>query len=111
MYVLPVHISTLTSIVNLLLTFDLSLMPLNIFWTPETIQLLTLYSFDLHKPGTYFHGTFDSAVFPMVLGECIYLHTTRNTWTVTEGQHSARAEASVQTPLNSGTTRLYLRVG
>ena len=49
--------------------------------------------------------------FPPTLGKCIYLHTTRNTWTVTEGQHSAQAEASVQTPLNSGTTRPNLWVG
>ena len=49
--------------------------------------------------------------FPMVLGEHIYLHTTQNTWTVTEGQCSARAEASVQNPFISRTARPNLRVG
>ena len=49
--------------------------------------------------------------FPMVLGEHIYLHTTRNTWTVTEGQCSAQAEASVQNLFISRTARPNLRAG
>ena len=61
MYVLPVRISTSTSIVNLLLMFNLSLISLDIFRPPETSQLSTLHSFDLHEPGNYFCGTFDSA--------------------------------------------------
>ena len=76
MYVSPVCILTSTSIVILLLVFDLSLMPFDIFWTPEAVQLSTLFSFDLHEPGNYFHGTFDSVTSLWSLGStytCIQL--------------------------------------
>ena len=43
-------------------------------------------------------------------GVHIPAYISQNTWTVTEGQCSAQAEASVQTPLNSGTMRPDLRV-
>ena len=49
MYVSAVCI--LTTIVNILLTFDLSL---QYFWPPETIRLLILYLSTSRKPRNYF---------------------------------------------------------
>ena len=75
MYV-SVHILTLTSIVTLLLVFNLSLAPFDIFWTLEAVQLLTLLSFDLCKPARIFPWYLRLCNFPLVLGSaytCIQL--------------------------------------
>ena len=88
-----------------------SLMPLNIFWTLEAIQLLTLYSFDLHEPGNYFHGTFDSVTSLRSLGSaytCIQLEIPglrQKAGTVHKLKPLSR------NPFISGTTRPNLCVG
>ena len=68
MYVLPVRISTLTSIVTLMLVFDLSLMPFDIFRTVEAVRLSTLLFLTCTSPEDYFCGTFNSVTSLWSLG-------------------------------------------
>ena len=94
MYVPAVCI--LTSIVNLLLMFDLSLTPLDIFWPPETIWLSIHWL--LTHPSLETISMLQLCDFPTVHWEHIYLHITQNTWTTIESRRSAWAEAPVQNP-------------
>ena len=68
MYVSPVHIATSTSIVNLLLTFNLKSHTSR--YLPDSGSYLTLdpLLFDLCKLGNHFHSTFDSATSLWSLG-------------------------------------------
>ena len=111
MYVSPVRISTSIHGHSPTCVRLKSSAPFDIFRTPEAVRLSILPLLDLRIPRRLFPWYLRLCDFPTVLGERIYLPITRNTWTMTEGQRSTQAEASVQNPLASGTTRSDLRVG
>ena len=65
----------LTTIVNLLLTFQLKSHASRYFLASGTIQLSNLCPSTSHVPGNYFCSTLRLCDFPMVHWEHIYLHT------------------------------------